>query len=326
MGWLHRWWQTEIVHGAQGAAPPGAHRLRRYLRDDPDRHSADPGRTGPLPQRQQWRRAPAPLDPGYRLARDGGLLRRGRRRAVAGQLHRSGAGRDRGLASARRVRDDLPPPRCLLVPRGAAVGLCRHAVRSLSRAGHRRALPPRSALGSGRCGDVCAWPCDARAGCSFGLRGGDGVLKGKYPTALLGIFLSPLAWAGAVRLARPRSPWARRFIRAPTSRGPQPARPSSTSGGARYCGGPTSSAVARRSPTQPLVRGGAEAVTSRAKTRARLGRSRSARADQLPWRARISTSSTACASRARSSSVTGTHGVTGTALRSASMVTKTVRQ
>ncbi|MEI2777714.1 MAG: hypothetical protein V9G19_17455 [Tetrasphaera sp.] len=36
-------------------------------------------------------------------------------------------------------------------------------------------------------------------------------LKGKYPTALLGIFLSPLAWAGAVRLARPRSPWARRF-------------------------------------------------------------------------------------------------------------------
>ncbi|MBK6886157.1 MAG: hypothetical protein IPH03_06595 [Tetrasphaera sp.] len=36
-------------------------------------------------------------------------------------------------------------------------------------------------------------------------------LKGKYPTALLGIFFSPLVWVGAVRLARPRSPWARRF-------------------------------------------------------------------------------------------------------------------
>ena len=36
-------------------------------------------------------------------------------------------------------------------------------------------------------------------------------LKGKYPTALLGIFLSPLAWVAAVRLARPRSPWGRRF-------------------------------------------------------------------------------------------------------------------
>jgi hypothetical protein len=36
------------------------------------------------------------------------------------------------------------------------------------------------------------------------------VLKGKYPTALLGIFLPPLALFGALRLARPSSPWARR--------------------------------------------------------------------------------------------------------------------
>lgn len=36
-------------------------------------------------------------------------------------------------------------------------------------------------------------------------------LKGKYPTALLGIFLSPLAWVAAARLARPKSPWSRRF-------------------------------------------------------------------------------------------------------------------
>ncbi|GLP81113.1 hypothetical protein [Mycobacterium antarcticum] len=34
-------------------------------------------------------------------------------------------------------------------------------------------------------------------------------LKGKYPTALLGVFLSPIAWVAAVRLARPTSPWAR---------------------------------------------------------------------------------------------------------------------
>ena len=39
-------------------------------------------------------------------------------------------------------------------------------------------------------------------------------LKGKYPTALLGIFLSPLVWVGAVRLARPRSPWGRHFYSA----------------------------------------------------------------------------------------------------------------
>jgi hypothetical protein len=36
------------------------------------------------------------------------------------------------------------------------------------------------------------------------------VLKGKYPTALLGIFLPPLALIGALRLARPSSAWARR--------------------------------------------------------------------------------------------------------------------
>ncbi|MDX1892282.1 hypothetical protein [Mycolicibacterium sp. 050158] len=34
-------------------------------------------------------------------------------------------------------------------------------------------------------------------------------LKGKYPTALIGLFLSPVAWVAAVRLARPTSPWAR---------------------------------------------------------------------------------------------------------------------
>lgn len=34
-------------------------------------------------------------------------------------------------------------------------------------------------------------------------------LKGKYPTAMLGIFLAPIAWVAAFRLARPTSPWAR---------------------------------------------------------------------------------------------------------------------
>lgn len=35
--------------------------------------------------------------------------------------------------------------------------------------------------------------------------------KGKYPTALLGLFVGPLAWVAAVRMARPHSPWARWF-------------------------------------------------------------------------------------------------------------------
>ena len=34
-------------------------------------------------------------------------------------------------------------------------------------------------------------------------------LKGKYPTALIGLFVSPVAWVAAARLARPTSPWAR---------------------------------------------------------------------------------------------------------------------
>ena len=38
-------------------------------------------------------------------------------------------------------------------------------------------------------------------------------LKGKYPTALLGLFIGPVAWVAAVRLARPTSPWARRRYR-----------------------------------------------------------------------------------------------------------------
>jgi hypothetical protein len=36
-------------------------------------------------------------------------------------------------------------------------------------------------------------------------------LKGKYPTALIGLFISPIAWPAAIRLARPTSPWARWF-------------------------------------------------------------------------------------------------------------------
>ncbi len=34
-------------------------------------------------------------------------------------------------------------------------------------------------------------------------------LKGKYPTALIGLFVSPIAWLAAARIARPTSPWAR---------------------------------------------------------------------------------------------------------------------
>jgi hypothetical protein len=34
-------------------------------------------------------------------------------------------------------------------------------------------------------------------------------LKGKYGCAVMGFFLSPIAWVAGVRLARPTSPWAR---------------------------------------------------------------------------------------------------------------------
>ncbi|AGZ41383.1 hypothetical protein [Actinoplanes friuliensis] len=36
------------------------------------------------------------------------------------------------------------------------------------------------------------------------------VRKGKYSTAVLGVFLPPVAWIGAARLARPHSAWARK--------------------------------------------------------------------------------------------------------------------
>ncbi|XVU21698.1 hypothetical protein ACQPZJ_31050 [Actinoplanes sp. CA-054009] len=36
------------------------------------------------------------------------------------------------------------------------------------------------------------------------------VRKGKYSTAVLGVFLPPVAWIGAVRLARPTSAWSRK--------------------------------------------------------------------------------------------------------------------
>lgn len=36
------------------------------------------------------------------------------------------------------------------------------------------------------------------------------VEKGKYQTAAIGAFIPPVAWIGAVRLARPKSRWARK--------------------------------------------------------------------------------------------------------------------
>jgi hypothetical protein len=44
------------------------------------------------------------------------------------------------------------------------------------------------------------------------------VRKGKYSTAVLGVFLPPVAWIGAVRLARPGSTWARRYDAARAAR------------------------------------------------------------------------------------------------------------
>ena len=37
------------------------------------------------------------------------------------------------------------------------------------------------------------------------------VLKGKYPTAVAGLFATPVAIIGALRLAKPGSPWAHRY-------------------------------------------------------------------------------------------------------------------
>ncbi len=39
-------------------------------------------------------------------------------------------------------------------------------------------------------------------------------LKGKYPTAVIGLFVGPVIWVASLRLARPTSPWARWFYSA----------------------------------------------------------------------------------------------------------------
>jgi hypothetical protein len=36
------------------------------------------------------------------------------------------------------------------------------------------------------------------------------IAKGKYLMALIGLFISPVGWVGAIRLARPNSRWAKR--------------------------------------------------------------------------------------------------------------------
>jgi hypothetical protein len=43
---------------------------------------------------------------------------------------------------------------------------------------------------------------------------GTTALKGKYPTALIGLFVAPVTWVASLRLARPTSPWARWFYSA----------------------------------------------------------------------------------------------------------------
>jgi hypothetical protein len=44
------------------------------------------------------------------------------------------------------------------------------------------------------------------------------VRKGKYSTAVLGVFLPPVAWIGAIRLARPGSKWAHHYDAARAAR------------------------------------------------------------------------------------------------------------
>ena len=37
------------------------------------------------------------------------------------------------------------------------------------------------------------------------------LLKGKFRIAAAGFLIAPVAWVGALRLARPESPWGRRY-------------------------------------------------------------------------------------------------------------------
>ena len=79
--------------------------------------------------------------------------------------------------------------------------------------------------------------------------------KGKYPMALFGTFIPGFSWIGAIRLARPRSRWAKRFYRRPSSRRRQSVLQSMTTGGIRSRGGsPTSSPASRPNRTRHPLR------------------------------------------------------------------------
>lgn len=79
------------------------------------------------------------------------------------------------------------------------------------------------------------------------------VAKGKYRTALFGCFVPVLAWAGAVRLARPRSLWTRhRYDTARVARARR-RRTASTPAGTRSATGSATSSPAGP-PARPVTR------------------------------------------------------------------------
>ncbi len=51
------------------------------------------------------------------------------------------------------------------------------------------------------------------------------VIKGKPKMALFGIFIKTIAYVGAIRLARPTSPWARRRYRTRPNKAAKAAAP-----------------------------------------------------------------------------------------------------
>lgn len=86
------------------------------------------------------------------------------------------------------------------------------------------------------------------------------VRKGKYSTAVIGAFLAPVAWVGALRLARPRSRWARRYRPATLARATARADGFDARFGAwgldiadLVAGRPTAPAPAPSSPTAPTT-------------------------------------------------------------------------
>ena len=218
-------------HRGAGEAPdlPVLRRLRGHVPGHPHHHPADPRRRRARSRTTSRRRGSTSTTPcpASSCSSAGAFIAVGVPGHVAVAGDRRRRHRHRHVARARRVRPHPPPGGRLLEPTRAG---CRS----------RWSAWPMACLGLLLIG-VVPFGVDNQGDAELSVRITTivvlvvdvgcvvvCVLKGKLKLALFGIFVSPIAYVGAIRLARPTSAWARRRYAAqaaPPRAGHPPGRP-----------------------------------------------------------------------------------------------------